>query len=120
MAKFSGPIGYATTAETSPGVWTETITEYTYSGDVVKNQTRTRSGENLNDNLVIDNRISIIADPFANSNLQSMRYVKWMGAFWKISSVEIQRPRLLLSIGDVYNGPFPIPPVEEEEEVPDE
>jgi len=108
MAKFYGPIGYSKTVETSPGVWTEVITEYNYTGDVVKNQARIRSGENLNDNLVIDNRISILADPFATSNFQFMRYVQWMGVLWKITSVEIQRPRLLLSIGDVYNGPTPL------------
>jgi len=108
MAKFYGPIGYSKTVETSPGVWTETIVEYNYAGDVIKNQARIRSGENLNDNLVIDNRLSILADPFATSNFQFIRYVKWMGVLWKVASVEIQRPRLLLSIGDVYNGPTPL------------
>jgi len=86
------------------GVWIEEITERNYSGDVLKNVIRTKSGETLNDNITVDNRLSIIADLFANENFQSMRYVKWMGALWKISSVEVIRPRLLLTIGGVYNG----------------
>jgi len=116
MAKFYGAIGYAITSETSPGVWTETITEVLYSGDVIKNLNRTNSGETINDDIVIDNRISIIADPFAYSNLPLIRYVKWMGIYWKIKSVEIHRPRLFLSIGGVYNGPVFIPEPEPEEE----
>lgn len=108
MAKFFGPIGYAVTSETAPGVWTDVVTEHNYYGDVVKNMSRTKESENVNDNLAIDNRISIVADMFAYDNFQSMRYVKWMGALWKITSVDVQRPRLILSIGNVYNGPVPI------------
>lgn len=103
MAKFYGVIGYAETTETAPGVWTEVITERNYSGDVIRNTRRLQSSENLNDDLVINNIISIIADPYAYQNFHAMRYVYWMGVFWKITSVEVQRPRLLLTIGGVYN-----------------
>lgn len=105
MAKFYEPIGYAETTETSPGVWREGIIEYNYSGDVIKNMSRSREGENLNDNIIIDNRLSILADPFAYENFHTMRYIKWLGALWKITAVEIQRPRLLLTIGGIYNSP---------------
>ena len=104
MAKFYGVIGYADTRETAPGVWSEEINERNYSGDVIKNTRRWQTGENLNDNLVINNTISILADPFVYQNFHAMRYVKWMGASWKITNVEVQSPRLLLTIGGVYNG----------------
>jgi hypothetical protein len=104
MAKFYGSIGYAETSETAPGIWTESITERTYSGDVVRNSKRWQSGENLNDDLTVNNEISIISDPFAYQNFHTMRYIKWMGASWKIIKIEIQRPRLILTIGGVYNG----------------
>lgn len=104
MAKFYGVIGYSTTTETSPGVWTEAATERTYSGDVVKESSRWQAGENLNDDLKISNQISIVADPFAYQNVHNIRYVNWMGGLWKISRVDIRRPRLLLTIGGVYNG----------------
>jgi len=103
MAKFFGSIGYAETTESAPGVWTEVLTERNYSGDVIKNTRQWRAGENLNDDLAINNMISIVADPFAYQNFHKMRYVSWMGAFWKITNVEVQRPRLLLTIGGVYN-----------------
>jgi len=104
MGKFYGAVGYAETEETSPGVWTETITERNYSGDVIKNVSRWQAGQNLNDNLTINNSISILADPFAYQNFHAMKYVSWMDTLWKITNVEVQRPRLILTIGGVYNG----------------
>jgi hypothetical protein len=104
MAKFYGPVGYTETKETTPGVWTEVITERSYYGDVIKMSRRWQAGENLNDNLVINNQISIMADPFAYQYFLAMRYIKWMGATWEITNIEVQRPRLILTIGGVYNG----------------
>lgn len=103
MAKFYGEIGYAETVETVPGVWQEQIVKRNYTGDVIRNISKIRGGEHLNDNIVLDNKLSIIADPYALNNFSTMRYIKWDGAFWKITSVEIQRPRLILTIGGVYN-----------------
>ena len=104
MAKFYGIVGYVETDETEPGVWTEVITDHKYSGDVLKNTRRWQAGENLNDNLVVNNLISIIADPFAYQNFHKIKYVEWMGVFWKVSNIDVQRPRLVLTLGDVYNG----------------
>lgn len=103
MGKFYGEIGYAEQIETIPGIWQEQITERKYIGDVIKNIIKMRDGENLNDDLIIDNRLSIVADPFAYQKFHAMRYVKWMGALWKIKSIEIQKPRLILTIGALYN-----------------
>ena len=105
MAKFYGVIGYAESVETSPGIWMDQITERTYSGDLVRNSSKwTTSSDSTNDNLNINNQISIIADPFAYQNFHSMKYVEFMGTKWKITSVEPQYPRLILSVGGVYNG----------------
>lgn len=104
MAKFYGAVGYAVTEETKPGVWEEKITERMYYGDLSSNTRRLQSTERLNDNINIANEISIVADPFANENFHSMRYVEFMGAKWKITNVEVQYPRLILSVGGVYNG----------------
>lgn len=103
MAKFFGKIGYAKTKQTSPGVWEEEITEREYFGDLTRNTRRLQSSGNLNDNIVVSNEISIIADPFANQNFHAMRYVEFMGTKWKISNVEVQYPRLILTLGDQYN-----------------
>lgn len=104
MAKFFGKIGYAVTEDKRPGVWDEQITEREYFGDLIRNTSRYQSADKLNDDLNISNEISIVADPFAYQNFHAMRYVEFMGAKWKISSVEVQYPRLILTVGGVYNG----------------
>ena len=103
MAKFYGPIGYAVTVETAPGVWEEQIIEHNYYGDFIRNTRQLQSGETLNDNINVANEISIVADPFARENFHRMRYVKYMGAAWKISNVEVGYPRLILTIGGLYH-----------------
>lgn len=104
MAKFYGAIGYAKTVETMPGVWTEQITERDYYGDVIRNSRRLQSSDKVNDDINISNQISIVADPYAINNFHSMRYAEFIGAKWKISDVEVQYPRLLLTLGGLYNG----------------
>lgn len=103
MAKFYGMIGYATTEVTAPGVHTETIVERPYYGDVTRRTGKWEAGEGLNDDMNVANDISIIADAFAYQNFHCIRYVEWCGAKWKVRSIEVQRPRLILSIGGVYN-----------------
>ena len=103
MGKFYGIIGYGVTEETKPDVWEEKITEQKYYGDVLQFSRRWESGEHLNDDLNVSNKISIVADPFAYENFHNMRYVEWMGAKWKISLVDVQYPRLILTVGGVYN-----------------
>lgn len=104
MAKFYGSVGYADTVETAPGVWEEGITERMYFGDLIRNTRRLQSSDTLNDDINVANEISIVADPFANQNFHKMRYVSFMGSKWKITNVEVQYPRLILTIGGVYNG----------------
>lgn len=104
MAKWFGKIGFAETVEVRPGIWEEQITERNYYGDLVRNTRRLQSTDKLNDDIDISNEISIIADPYANQNFYSMRYVEFMGAKWKISNVEVSFPRLTLTIGGLYNN----------------
>lgn len=104
MAKFFGAIGYAVTSETKPGVYEEQIIEREYFGDVNRNIRKLENSEHLNDDINISNEISIVSDPFANENFYSMRYAEFMGTKWKITSVEVKYPRLILTLGGVYNG----------------
>lgn len=104
MAKFYGKIGYAAITETKPGVWEEAITEREYFGDLLRNNCKRQASEYLNDDVNISNQISIVADPFAYENFYTMAYVTFMNAKWKIIDVEVQYPRLILTVGGVYNG----------------
>lgn len=104
MDKFYGPIGFATTTESAPDVFVEQIVEKKYYGDIVKDYRKLNSpSDQLNRNIDISNRISIVADPFAQANFHTMRYVEYMGSKWKIVDIEVQYPRLILSVGGLYN-----------------
>jgi hypothetical protein len=108
MARFYGRVGYAESlVETAPGVWVDNIVEYQYYGDVVRNARNLHEGSNLNFDLNVQNSISIVADEYANDHFFAIRYVEWAGVLWTVSAVEVQSPRLLLRLGEVYNGPTP-------------
>ena len=108
MARFAGIIGFAEVREGTGdniGLDEDVVVERPYYGDVLRNTRKYEKGESVLDELKIDNKISIIADAYAWDHFFKMKYVQWMGALWKITNVEVERPRLILTIGGVYNGP---------------
>ncbi len=104
MAKWYGKIGYSETVETDPGVWEEQIAERSYFGDSIRNTRLLQNSGGVNDNVNVGNQISIVADPYAINHIYAMRYVEFQGHNWKVTNVEVQYPRLILTIGGLYNG----------------
>jgi hypothetical protein len=106
MAKWYGRVGYVTTVETEPGIYEPEATERTYYGDLLKNVSKwAPSTTSINDNLNVANQISIVADPYAYQHFSSIKYVEFMDAMWEVTSAEPQYPRIILTVGGVYNGP---------------
>jgi hypothetical protein len=108
--RWHGRIGYGTSVEdeSGSGIWVDVITERAYYGDVVRNTRNLQQGEQLTPDLSVSNQISIVADEYANDHFFAIRYVEWAGTLWTVSNIEKQSPRLLLSLGEVYNGPTPV------------
>ena len=104
MSKFFGTIGFSICEETKPGVWKDSIVEKQYYGDVIKSIRNNQNSDKVNDDITISNEISIISDLFANKNYSSIRYVELNGTRWKVNQINIQYPRLVLSVGGLYNG----------------
>ena len=104
MPRFYGAIGYITEVETAPGVTTNKPIERMYKGDLIRNTRGLANGMDINDDISISNQISILADPYANNHIHDMRYVKWRGTAWKVSNIDVEPPRLILTLGGVYNG----------------
>lgn len=105
MAKFYKPIGFSERKQVEPGVWEDVVTEHHYYGEVVRFNTNWRiSSDSTNDDLNLDSQLSILANDFAYQNILSMKYIEFMGVKWKITKVEPRRPRLILTIGGVFNG----------------
>ena len=104
MGKWFGNVGFNTTGETDPGVWEQQVTPRPYYGDVISNRWKRQSSSDVNDSINVSNSISIVADAFANENCSDMLYIEFMGTKWKITDIEPQYPRILITMGGVYNG----------------
>ena len=109
MARFHGKVGYGVQSEqpAGSGNWVDVITEFSYTGDVVRNSRKLEPGEGLNSDVTVGNSISIVADQYAIDHFFNIKYVEWMGELWTVTTVTVQSPRLLLSLGGVYNGQTP-------------
>lgn len=102
MAKWYGKVGYVINEEVEPGVWVEKPIERNYYGDTLSNTARWSSANQVNDNLTLAIKVSIMADPFALQHYSSIKYVEFMGSLWSVSSIESQPPRLILTVGGSY------------------
>jgi hypothetical protein len=105
--RFFGKVGYGDSIEnpSGSGVWIDTITEVEYYGDVIRNTRKLEPGESLNDDITVGNSISIVSDDYAIKHFFKIKYVQWAGVLWTVTTVEVKSPRLILSLGSVYNGP---------------
>ena len=104
MAKFYGQLGFVTTVETSPGIWEEQEVVRSVYGVVNRNQRRWQTNQDRNDDILVSNEISILANDFILENLGAMKWVEWMNSKWKINSIELEHPRVKITIGGVWNG----------------
>lgn len=104
MARYYGSVGYAEIVETQPGIFTEQITLREYYGDVVRNNRKLENQGEVNDSINVGNQISIVADPYAMQNFWKIRFATFMGQKWKVKDVNVEFPRLILTLGGLYNN----------------
>ena len=104
MARFYGNIGYGTPGQIVNGVWSDNITELPYMGDILSETRNLTPADQVNDNIQLSQRISVVADAFALQNFHQIKYVEWAGVLWTVVSAAVEHPRLILSLGGVWNG----------------
>jgi hypothetical protein len=104
MAKFYGKIGFIKTEEVEPDIWKPATVEKFYYGDINRNQRRWQGTESINDDIEVSNEISIVMDDFLQKNAGYLKWVEFMGAKWKISSITHDYPRITITLGGVWNG----------------
>ena len=104
MTVFQGVIGFAQTVETSPGVYRDEITEVEYFGEFLRSASKADFSQGVNPNLSLNNRISILEDPFVTENASNIRYVKHNGVSWAVTGITYEYPRIVLTFGSVWNG----------------
>lgn len=105
MNRWYGKIGFGETVEIRKGVWRPNIVEKTYYGNIESYKKRYNTQSNsTNEDLTIDVQLSIIADSYISLNCSAICYVKFMGARWKVTNVTPAPPRLILTLGGVYDA----------------
>ena len=107
MARYCGNIGYCVDEETRPGVIEPVMKERKYYGDIITLKRNTSSSDKVNDDILLNTKISVVSDPFATQNRNALKYIIVDGIRWKIASIDIQFPRMIVETGGVYNGPVP-------------
>lgn len=103
MAKYSGKIGYGADVESAPGVYKTDIIEKDAIGDIYKNTVNVKDGNGINEEISLGMKISVFVD-LSTSDYSKIKYATHLGTKWKVTSVEPQFPRLVLTMGGVYNA----------------
>lgn len=101
--RWYGKIGFEDSVETSPGIWSG-IKVCNYYGNVLSYDRSLQLSDSVNGKVTISAKISIVADEYAQNHFHLMKYIEFMGANWDVSRVEVQHPRLILTLGGEYNG----------------
>lgn len=106
MARYCGRIGFVKLVESpeGSGIWREQATERRYKGNFVKKSVFMANRSAVADDLNMSNQLSIIGDSYATCNIGYIRYAEVDGTLWRVEEVEVNRPRLTLFLGGVYNG----------------
>lgn len=107
MAKTYGKIGFGKTIIKPGGVSEFVITERDYKIDIIRPSVRNTPGEDVIPGLSTGNSFSIIEDGYLSENLFAMKYVTWMGVRWSVRKIDQAHPRLIITVGEVFNGPSP-------------
>ena len=118
--RFSGMVGYCYSIEGTgdrEGIWQDVVKEKRYFGDVLQFNPRWDAGKDILDDQRVLNKISIVADAFGLGHFGDLKYVEWQGSKWKVTAVEVQRPRLILTLGGVWHGPTKRAPSDSEETI---
>lgn len=103
MAKFYGKIGFFENTLVRPGVWSDSITEIDYAGDLIRNSKSNTNSGNVVDDITITNKISILLDPYLDKNFHTIRYCEFLGTKWKVTEASVEYPRIVLSLGGIYH-----------------
>lgn len=104
MARFAGLVGYVTQVESVPGIWSPEETSKMMKGDIIKQSSTVQNGDKVNSDVTLNHRVSLLGDAYAFDKYFNLKWIEVDGRKWEISSVEVQRPRLIVSLGGLWNG----------------
>jgi hypothetical protein len=110
MSKYAGLVGYVTQEESVPGVWSQVEKTSTMKGDIIRQSSTNGNGARIsdtgkiNDDISLSHRVSLLGDAYAFNNYYAIKWIKIDGHKWQVTSVELQRPRIIITVGGLWNG----------------
>ena len=104
MGKFAGSVGYVIETETNPGVWSATDNVRHMQGDVLRVASTFQGNEKVNKDVTLQHRISLVGDSFAYEHFFEIRWIEYLGTKWEVTLLEVQKPRIIATLGGVYRG----------------
>lgn len=104
MAKFAGLVGYVTEEETALGVWSPVETPKRMKGDMLRQSSSSQNGDKVNSDITLNHRVSLVGDAYAFGNYFNIKWIEVNSRKWEVESVEIKSPRLIVTVGGLWNG----------------
>ena len=108
MTKFHGYIGYVNTVTDVTGVTREVVTETECSGMLIRNYLQAGPSNKVVEDFNISNTISVRINPTLLERMMHLKYIAFLSPMidgrWKIKTVDMNYPNLVLTLGGVYNG----------------
>lgn len=104
MAKYAGLVGYVSLVESPPGVWNQVSNPKRMRGDIIRQSSSNQNGDKVNSDITLNHRVSLIGDAYSLGNYSDIKWIEIDGKKWEVNSIEIQRPRIIVTLGGVWNG----------------
>lgn len=110
MSKFTGLVGFITQEESIPGVWSPIENSKKMRGDLISSSATNGNGSRIadsgkvNDDVSLNHRVSLLGDYYTFNNYLNIKWIQIGGRKLEVSSIELQRPRVILTVGGLWNG----------------
>lgn len=106
MARYHDKVGFLIPIENEQtGMATNRAVERPYYGRIIEHTRRWEQTDHVTDDLSISNQIAITANDYAFKHMSSIAYARFMGGYWKVTSIKLKAPEIILTLGGVWNGP---------------
>lgn len=103
--RYHGKIGLADQKEISPGVWDDVITEVERFGTVVQSTETFDQVDSILPRVRTTTSVSVLDEGVLIDRQDDIRYVWFRGKRWSVASIVTQYPRIVIYLGERYNGP---------------
>lgn len=103
----SATLGVTGQQEVRPGIWEDVNVEVPVLGTVKQTTEVLEGGDNILPRHVTTTSISVPAREVGLRDNSDIRYIIFKGIPWQIRNIVDEPPKIVIFIGEKYNGPRP-------------